>query len=79
MENDRRRVRIEGEGGDNRGIAWQRETEIDWTGGGGWAYERGEGGGGGKRGKRSIHDVGSFTVVRHFGTCFPINMHVLVP
>lgn len=26
--------------GDNRGIAWQRETEIDWTGVG-WVYERG--------------------------------------
>lgn len=57
--------------GDNRGIAWRRGTEIDWTGG--------EGEGNGNAGNVRYNDVGSFTVVRHFGTCFPINMHVLVP
>lgn len=33
----------------------------------------------GDAGNVRYNDVGSFTVVRHFGTCFPINMHVLVP
>lgn len=39
----------------------------------------GDVGEGRESGNVRYNDVGSFTVVRHFGTCFPINMHVLVP
>jgi len=74
MENDRRRVRIEGKGGlaSTRGQSRDRVAKWDRDG-----LDRGRA----RRGTRDVryNDVGSFTVVRHFGTCFPINMHVLVP
>lgn len=87
MENDRRRVRIVGTEGGVRGrgggggqskdrVAKRDRDRLDMGGGKGrLVYERGESNAGNVR----YNDVGSFTVVRHFGTCFPINMHVLVP
>lgn len=76
MENDRGVVAGGLPGGwETRGDgAGSRETEID---GPGWDIASAWEGGDGKRSiqrRRLIHGV-----VRHFGTCFPINMHVLVP
>lgn len=66
----RDRDRLAGGGAEGGGVDRVRGKGV------GWGRIRARGG---DAGNVRYNDVGSFTVVRHFGTCFPINMHVLVP